>query len=236
MSTVVHLVRHGQIPDYETDQPLTSEGKQEAIDVGQGLAAQIRPGETIRFHSSPTRRARQTAMGLRDGLAGALSRMALDAAIIPIVAVDDRLQNFQFLLDGLSYDPIHPLFEVARWRLQKEFSPHYEACVAFHSSFWCSSDPMAYWLTHPGEAVETPESVAERIHAYVAERLKRSAGAEGVYRDICVTHSANLRAFLRLSFGADPGEPPYCGLVTVSDGRVQYQWAGDKEPRAAKFE
>lgn len=37
ISPIVHLVRHGYIPDHQTDQPLTVEGWQAALLVGREL-------------------------------------------------------------------------------------------------------------------------------------------------------------------------------------------------------
>lgn len=220
---IVHLVRHGPIADHEADRSLTVEGRKKALDTGRALAAQIRRGETITFFSSPARRTRQTAAWLRDGLVEAVSEMDLVAAVVPITAIDDRLQNLQLYLDGLSYDPMRPLFEVVRWRSQQTPSPQYEAYVAFHTGFWNSSDQLGYWLTHPSSAVEAPEAVAGRTQAFIAGRLAEATERNGLYRDICVTHAANLRAFLWLVFGSDPGEPPFCGMVTVTAGQVYYQ-------------
>lgn len=217
--SVLHLVRHGRIPDYKTDQPLTLEGQQEVIAAGQELGRQIQPGEIISFYSSPTRRTRQTARLLHNGLSQALEQSKVQATIIPAVTVDDRLQNCQFYLDGLAYDPIQPLFEVARWRLQQTGLPDYKACVAFHTGFWNSSDPMAYWLTHPHSAIEAPQAVSQRVRDCLAEQL----AAAPARRTICVTHSANLRAFLQTVFGYDPGEPPFCGMATISGTQVRYQ-------------
>ncbi len=82
---------------------------------------------------------------------------------------------------------------------------------------------MDYWLTHAGEAVEAPEAVAGRTYAYITERLAYGTEREGLHRDICVSHSANLRAFLRQVFGSDPGEPDFCEMVTTSNRRVYYR-------------
>ncbi|MFQ5611613.1 MAG: histidine phosphatase family protein [Anaerolineae bacterium] len=215
---IVHLVRHGRIPDHRADHPLTPEGRGEALAAGRGLAAGVRPGETIRFFASPTRRTRQTAALLRQGLSAGLAQAKVDAVLEPVV-IDDRLENLQFYLDGLSYDPVQPLLDAARWRLQTTGSPAYEACVAFQSAFWGSPDPMDYWLTHPSQAVEAPEAVAARTRSYIAERL----GDPRPGRAVCVSHAANLRAFLRLVFGRDPGEPAFCGMLTASEGRVEYR-------------
>lgn len=222
LSPIVHLVRHGRIPNHRADHPLTVEGEREAFVVGQQLAAKIRPGETIGFYASPTRRTRQTAELLQKGLVKGLSQMNLEATLKPLV-VDDRLRNLQFYLDELSYDPIQPLFDAARWRLQETPSPQYAACIAFQTGFWNSPDPMGYWLSHPGDAVEAPEAVAGRIRSYIARRLAGGAEGKTPRRDICVAHSANLRAFLQSVFGTDPGEPPYCAIATIRDGQVHYQ-------------
>ncbi len=232
-SPVIHLIRHGRIPNYQTDQPLSPEGYQEALLTGRKLAEHIQTGETINFFSSPTRRTRQTAELLREGLKKALTESNVEATVGSVM-VDDRLCNCQFILDDLSYDPIRPLFDVARWRLQETPSTEYRACVAFQTEFWGSPDPMAYWLTHPSQAAETPEAVAERIRAFLAERLAEGVSANSLQRDICVAHSANLRSFLRLVFGRDPGEPEFCGMLTVSDSQVYYQGQVGKFPLNGK--
>jgi hypothetical protein len=160
---------------------------------------------------------------LRDGLHPAVAEKGTPIDVSPVVEVEDWLQNFQFYLDGLSYDPIEPLMDVSLWRSQENPSPSYRACVAYHEAFWRSADPMGYWLTHPSEAVESPQSVAERTYAGVTHHLKEAARAAEVRCDICVTHSANLRAFLQRVFDGVPSEPPFCGVVLIRGGLVQYE-------------
>jgi broad specificity phosphatase PhoE len=160
---------------------------------------------------------------LRDGLRSALAEKEMHMDVSLVVEVEDWLQNFQFYLDGLSYDPIEPLMDVSLWRSQETPLPSYKACVAFHAAFWRSADPMGYWLRHPSEAVESPQSVAERTYAGVAHHLKEAARAAAVRCDICVTHSANLRAFLQRVFGGVPSEPPFCGIVHIRGGLVRYE-------------
>jgi broad specificity phosphatase PhoE len=222
------LVRHGRILDYRTDQPLTAQGRREARDVGRAMANDIRGVERVRFYSGPSRRTRETAALLRDGLRSVVAEKDLHIDVFPVVAVEDRLQNFQFYLNGLSYDPIEPLMDVSRWRSMENPSRHHKACVAFHTAFWRSADPMGYWLTHPSEAVESPQSVAERTYACVTHHLNEAVRASERRRDICVTHSANLRAFLQRVFGDVPGEPPFCGIVLISAGLVH--WEGQVTP------
>jgi broad specificity phosphatase PhoE len=223
MSPIVHLVRHGRIPNYLTDQPLTPEGEAESRALGRQLAASIRSGETVSFFSSPARRARQTAALLRDSLHETLLKKNIAATIITPVTVDDRLQNSQFYLGHLSYDPIYPLLDIARWRLHETPSAQNEACANFQAEFWSAPDPVTYWLTHPSDFAESPEAVTERTKACLLDLLAGSESDRGFRRCICVTHSANLRAFLRLVFDPDPGPPPFSSMVTVTEGQVYYQ-------------
>lgn len=223
MTTIIHLVRHGRIPNYDADQPLTAEGRAEALTVGRGLAASIRPGETIRLCSSPARRARETAKFLCEGLRLALAEMKVTAAISLPVEVDDRLQNNQFYLNGSGYDPMLPLLDMARWRLHEQPSPENQSFVDLQTGFWGAPDPVAYWLAHPHPLAEPPEAVAERVRTCLIERLNETAAGSSLRRDICVSHSANLRAFLRHVFGQDLGPPAFNSMLTVSQGQVEYQ-------------
>jgi broad specificity phosphatase PhoE len=222
MSTVIHLVRHGRIPDYSSDQSLTPEGCQEALAVGRGLAAKIRSGETIRFFSSPSRRARETAALLRQGLKKVVVEQDIAAEVELVVAVDDRLQNNLFYLGGVGFDPMTPLLDIARWRLHQSPSPEMETFEAYQTGFWHAPDPVAYWLTHPSEVAESPQAVAQRTQIFLAERLAEGKVSQELRRDVAVTHSANLRAFLQLVFGQDPGPPPFSGMLTISARRVHY--------------
>jgi broad specificity phosphatase PhoE len=220
---IVHLVRHGRIPDYQADQPLTSEGRQQSLGMGRDLAAQIRPGETVGLYSSPSRRARQTASLVLADLSERLPHQSIEATLVPIVAVDDRLLLCQFYMDGLSYDPMEPLTDAALWRFHQTSSPEYETCANYYREFWKSGDPMGYWLTHTSEVIESPEATLERICDYIAERIATGKGSDELRRDICVTHSGNLRVLLKLAFGVDPGDPPHCDMVTVSGSHVYYR-------------
>lgn len=223
MSTIIHLVRHGRIPNYDTDQSLTPEGREEALRVGRGLAALIQPGETIRFCSSPARRARETAALLCQSIPTTLAETRTAATLVTPIAVDDRLQNNQFYLNGSSYDPMIPLLDIARWRVQSTPSPENEAFLAYQTEFWSAPDPVTYWLTHPSPLAESPAAVVERLQACLKERLAGQRDNNSLRREICVTHSANIRAFLRQVFGRDPGPPAFSGMLTLSAGQVEYQ-------------
>jgi broad specificity phosphatase PhoE len=191
--------------------------------MGRDLAAQVRPGETVSLLSSPSRRTRQTAALVLAELSERLPNQSIEATLVPVVTVDDRLLLSQFFMEGLSYDPMEPLTDAALCRSQQTSSPKYETCATYYREFWGSGDPMGYWLTHPSEAIESPEATLERIRHFIAERLAMGAGSNELRRDICVTHSGNLRVLLRQAFGADPGDPPHCDMVTVSGSRVYYR-------------
>lgn len=223
MSTIIHLARHGRIPDYKTDQSLTELGRQEALAAGRELAVQIRPGETICFFTSPSRRARETAALLRDGLQEALWEYSLAVTIEATVAVDDSLQDVRFYLDGASYAPITPLLEIARWRLQQHPSAELQAFADYQHEFWTNPDPVGYWLIHPSPVVESPEAVAQRLRTFVAERLAASDANNQPRREVCVTHSPLLRSFLQGVFGQAFGPPPFSGMLTIEAGWVHYQ-------------
>lgn len=222
MSTIIHLVRHGRVPDYKTDQSLNALGREEALAAGRALAAEVKPGETICFFSSPSRRARETTALLRQGLQQGLSDPG--AAIIqPVTAVDDLLQDVKFYLDGANYAPITPLLDIARWRLQENPSAEVEAFAAYQYAFWAEADPVGYWLTHPSPAVESPEAVLQRTQAFLAERLAETVADGQFRRDVCVTHSPILRIFLQTGFSQEFGPPPFSGMLTIEAGRVHYQ-------------
>jgi broad specificity phosphatase PhoE len=223
VSTIIHLVRHGRIPNYDSDQSLTAEGREEALAVGRELAALVRPGETIRFFSSPARRARETAALLRNSLGEALTEMKLTATLIPVIEVDDRLQNNQFYINGTSYDLTVPLLDIVRWRLHENPTPQNEVRVIYLTEFWHAPDPVTYWLTHPHDTIESPEAVSKRVRACLSEHLAETGEGSSLRRDICVTHSANLRAFLQQVFGHDPGPPAFSGMLTISNSQVEYQ-------------
>ncbi len=219
MTSIIHLIRHGHIPDHRADHPLTEVGQQGALKLGREISEEIKPGEIINFFASPTRRTRQTAEYIRQGLLAGLSKRGIQAILQPVL-VEDHLENMQIYLDGFRYDPVRPLIASARWLSQEEpGSNHYQESVKFQSQFWESDDPIGYWLFTPCNAVESPEIVAKRTFSYLGGRLHNG---ENNSRDLCVTHSANLRAFLQVAMGTDPGEPDYCGQAIIKPDSVRY--------------
>lgn len=85
---------------------------------------------------------------------------------------------------------------------------------------------MGYWLTHDSDGgAETPPMVLQRLQQRLRE-IFSSDGADAVF--ILVTHSGAMRVLLQDVFGADPGEPDFCGIISVMPtnqaGQVQFAY------------
>lgn len=228
MFPLVNLVRHGRIPDYAMDHALTSRGETEALARGRELAETVLPGETIAFYSGPARRARQTAALIRDGLQAGLAELAVEATILPVVAVEDDLENCQCYLGGHRYDLTFAILDAARWQSRQANPPaDAAACAEFLDHLWhVAPDSMGYWLDYSGPGAESPEAVNKRTLSFLANRLKNGPDQTERQRHVAVTHSGNLRALLRLAFGYDIGsDMPYIDVITVTKGRIFYREA-----------
>ena len=64
----VHWVRHGKVSSHQGDVPVTDDGLEQAEEVGRKLAEEISPDEDIFFLYAPTRRTRETAVAIRNGM------------------------------------------------------------------------------------------------------------------------------------------------------------------------
>ncbi len=225
MFPIINLVRHGRIPDYAMDHYLTPQGREEAIARGRELAETVISGETISFYSGPARRARQTAALVQAGLQTALAEKNIEVTIRPTIAVEDILENCQCILDGLHYDLMYPLLDAARWQSQQNAPADAQACADFLYNLWhTADDAMAYWLDYSGPGAESVKAVNQRTLAFVENRFDSPVVAESPQRHVAVTHSGNLRAYLRLAFGSDIGHKmPYVDVITVTNEQVYYQ-------------
>src|SRR5579883_2440197 len=63
-----HLVRHEQVASHQGDVSITEDGLKRATSTGQQFAEQVSPDESIFFLYAPTRRTRETAEAIRQGL------------------------------------------------------------------------------------------------------------------------------------------------------------------------
>src|SRR2546429_2001308 len=71
----VHWVRHGKVSSHQGDVPVTDDGLEQAEAVGRQLAEEVSPDEDIFFLYALTRRTRETAVAIRNGMKAGLSNM-----------------------------------------------------------------------------------------------------------------------------------------------------------------
>lgn len=207
----IHVVRHGHIPGYEGDVPLTDEGWVAARRAGRQLAEELSGDEVLSFVHGPARRARETALGIYEGLRAAED---VDQRGIEEPSVHPGLRNLGFLVDGAVQEAQRPHLDMAIAAYEADPSSENEARLAYQRAFWASDDPIGYWLQHPSPYAEDPEAVAARVRRVLRELLS-PVEEGGSRRIICATHAAPMRAFLRPLLGGDPGEPDYCEQFVV---------------------
>jgi len=216
---ILHLVRHGRVPNYDTDQSLTEQGAKEALEAGRKLAQYTRPGETIYMYSSPSRRARETAALYAQGLSEKNSAFKVR---LP-VEVDDRLHNCMFRIDGLLYDvqTIHE--DMMLWRAHNNPTEENKACSAFVSKFWANDDPNGLWLAEPTPYMESPDELLGRVLDHIHEKFEEVGETDGVTRIISLSHSASIRSLAKNIWGSDPGGPVFSSFMSIAEGKVYYQ-------------
>ena len=207
----VHWIRHGKVSSHQGDVPVTEDGLEQAEAVGQQLAEEMSPDEDIFFLYAPTRRTRETALAIRRGMEAELG-------------VDDVQQGQQWRL----FAPAEhlalrsPDLYVGGIRVEMVSSPQAMAeqtasCgidaqrllkIPFLRGFWEVHDRIGYWVDHPDPPGEDAGAVARRMLTFATSLLDLPQGQPRRY--ICVTHSPNMRAFLRrYLLEQDPGEPGY---------------------------
>lgn len=219
ISTQIFVVRHGNVMDHQGDVALTEEGQRTAFDAGTRLAEHIPNGSRVHVMYSPTARTRETAEALSLAMISALQKSAKANVEIAAPRVETAIRNLEIIVDGhpvLPTDAMHP-----------SLPPSAEQ-NRFLQGFWqAEEDRIGYWMTHPSESAESPTSVAARLGLCFESLL---AGSAGIF--VLITHSGPMRAFLRQSFGQDPGEPEYCEWFQVNKHNVHYR--GDTAPRVVR--
>jgi broad specificity phosphatase PhoE len=208
------LLRHGEVASHRGDVPLTAAGRAQAEDAGRRLAA-AGVGK-VRLLSGATRRAQETADGVRDGLAAAGAQVAG-----PDVAF--ALRNPDLYLAGARVDMVSTAEAFAAqvpWLTADDV-----LAVPFFAGFLTAPDRIEHWLRSPAPPGDDAAAVAARIVAFA-----RSLGDAGTRADtvVAVTHSPVLRA-VGVGLGLDdPGEPPYLTGFEV--------WVGDGAASAKPFD
>lgn len=199
------LLRHGEVASHRGDIPITPAGRDQAVEAGRALAAA--GVGSVRLLSGATRRARETADGVRDGLAATGAQVAG-----PDVAF--ALRNPDLYLAGARVDMVssaEAFAEQVPW-----LSPDDVLAVPFFAGFLTAPDRIEFWLRSANPPGDDTPAVAARIAAFARSLGDRGTGADTV---VAVTHSPVLRA-VAVGMGLeDPGEPPYLTgyAVTVDD-------------------
>ena len=214
MSVVVYLVRHGEVEHHRTDVSLTPRGRAQAEAAGAALADHVADGDTVSIQHSPVKRVVETAELLRDGLSSALTTAGRIAISPP--GLDVALSNVRFYLEP-GKEPQEPSLYYSTINTPAFLQSVSPARAEFYRGFWRSNDPMGYWLTHDSAgAAEPPEVVLARVQDKLRGLFAEHSGkTSGHLRWIGVTHSGAMRNVLRAAFGEDPGEPDFCGIITV---------------------
>lgn len=203
------LLRHGEVASHRGDIPITAAGRDQAVDAGKHLAAA--GVGAVRLLSGATRRAKETADGVRDGLAAAGASVAG-----PDVAF--ALRNPDLYLAGARVDMVssaEAFAEQVPWLAADDV-----LAVPFFAGFLTAPDRIEYWLRSAKPPGDDCAGVAARIAAFARSLGDRGTGADTV---VAVTHSPVLRA-VAVGFGLeDPGEPPYLTgyAVTADDDGVR---------------
>lgn len=206
----VHWVRHGEVASHRGDVPLTEAGLARAREAGRRFAEGIDPAEEVHFLYAPTRRARETAEGLR---AGAQSVREDVTFLSPIE--DYALRNPDLYVAGTRVEMVSSPEALAEQLTGSGLGPDELSGHGYFEGFWAAPDPVGYWVGHPDPPGEDSEAVARRFFAFAASltELPRSSPA----RYVCVTHSPVLRVFLRRYLtDRDPGEPDFLEFIDVA--------------------
>jgi broad specificity phosphatase PhoE len=201
----VVLVRHGETLGYDGDLGLTLHGERQARDRGTALAAELKPGTTVRMPHARTARGSATAVALRAALVAALGGEAVDGIEIGPLYPEPWFDNLRYSLHGRGVDTSDAV--TARLALQGELPDWAREYDRFDSDYRASAaagNPIDYWLHNPTLYFEPPHMAAHRTWRGIAES---GADRPADLLVVACTHSAPMRAFVATALGADPGEP-----------------------------
>jgi broad specificity phosphatase PhoE len=186
------LLRHGEVASHRGDVPITEEGRRQAIDAGHRLGSL----GSVRLLAGATRRARETASGVGEGLVAAGARVTG-----PEVAF--ALRNPDLYLAGARVDMVssaEAFAEQVPW-----LSADDVLAAPFFAGFLTAPDRIEYWLRCTAPPGDSTAAVAARIVTF-AQSLADGSAPDAV---VAVTHSPVLRA-VAVGLGLDdPCEPGY---------------------------
>jgi broad specificity phosphatase PhoE len=201
----VLLLRHGQTVGYDGDLGLTPLGEQQARDRGAALAAEIKPGTTVRMPHARTARGIATAVTLRAALVDALGGEDVEGTTIGPLYPEPWFDNLRYSLHGRGADTSDAI--TARLALEgdlPDWAREYDRFDSDYRSVAAAGGPIEYWLHNPTLYFEPPHVAAHRFWRGIAEV---GLGRPDDLLVLVATHSAPMRAFIATALGEDPGEP-----------------------------
>jgi broad specificity phosphatase PhoE len=205
----VVLVRHGETVGYDGDHGLTERGEEQAREKGAALAAELKPGTTVRIPHARTARGTATAVILRASLVEALGGERVDGTEIGPLYPEPWFDNLRFSLHGEGVDTsvaVTTRLGLGSGKLPGDGLPDWAAEYdRFDSDYRAAAGgPIGYWLHNPTLHFEPPQVAAHRMwHGVAAVGQDRPQNLLVVVS----THSAPMRALAATAIGQDPGEP-----------------------------
>ena len=207
----VHWIRHGKVSSHQGDVPVTEDGLEQAEAVGQQLAEEMSPDEDIFFLYAPTRRTRETALAIRRGMEAELGNAGVQQGQrwrLFAPAEHLALRSPDLYVGGIRVEMVSSPQAMAEQTASSGIDAERLLKIPFLRGFWEVHDRIGYWVDHPDPPGEDAGAVARRMLTFATSLLDLPQGQPRRY--ICVTHSPNMRAFLRrYLLEQDPGEPGY---------------------------
>jgi broad specificity phosphatase PhoE len=189
------LLRHGEVDSHRGDVALTTLGRDRSVEAGRCLATS--GVGAVRLLFGATRRAEETARGVRDGLAAA-------GGVVAGPDVAFALRNPDLYLAGARVDMVSSAEAFAAqvpWLSAEDV-----LAAPFFAGFLSAPDRIGFWLRTPAPPGDDARAVAGRIVTFARSLGDRAIRADTV---VAVTHSPVLRAISLGLRDDDPGEPPY---------------------------
>jgi broad specificity phosphatase PhoE len=207
----VHWVRHGKVSSHQGDVPVTDEGLEQAEAVGRQLAEEVSPDEDIFFLYAPTRRTRETAVAIRNGMEVGLGNVDVQRGQqwhLFAPTEHRALRSPDLYVGGNRVEMVSSAQAMAEQTASYGIDAERLLKIPFLRGFWEVHDRIGYWVSHPDPPGEDADAAARRVLTFATSLL--DLPYERPRRYICVTHSPIMRAFLRrYLMGQDPGEPGY---------------------------
>ncbi len=204
----VRLIRHGQTQGYVADGALTPLGQWQAHRKGQDLAKGMKEGMTVKFPHAPTARAKETAIGVRNGIESALAKYGIGDVTLEDPTPNEHFNNFQVWAGGTEMDVTAAFMRFANIRETQLATGERPGWIVEMDRFYrienAGGDPITSWLTMPLQYFEPPILVVRRHWKGIVSMVKESAPNTKIF--MC-GHSGPIRAVASSAVGHDAGEP-----------------------------